>query len=39
VIKQQARQHSTDMADGTAFFGHDGFLDRVAAIKASINGT
>jgi uncharacterized protein YkwD len=39
VIKQQASQHCTDMADGTAAFVHDGSLDRVAAIKASIHGT
>jgi len=32
-----ARQHSTNMADGTIPFGHDGFSDRFAAMVQQID--
>lgn len=37
VITTQARQHSRNMADGTTPFSHDGFQERVDAIKKQIN--
>lgn len=37
VITTQARNHSRDMADGTVPFSHDGFPERVEAIKKEIN--
>jgi uncharacterized protein YkwD len=36
-IVTQARIHSIDMANGTVAFGHDGFTDRLAEIKKSID--
>ena len=40
VITTQARKHSGDMADGSVPFSHDGFDDRVTAIRQqpSISG-
>lgn len=37
IITTQARNHSSDMADGSVQFGHDGFQDRVDAISAQIS--
>ncbi|MBR9975902.1 MAG: CAP domain-containing protein [Bacteroidetes bacterium] len=37
VITTQARNHSRAMADGTVPFSHDGFPERVEAIKKEIN--
>lgn len=36
IITTQARNHSNDMADGSVEFSHDGFKDRVDAIKTQI---
>jgi uncharacterized protein YkwD len=36
IITTQARQHSRNMADGTVTFSHDGFPQRVDAIKTQI---
>lgn len=36
IITTQARQHSRNMADGTVPFSHDGFAQRVEAIKTQI---
>lgn len=37
IITTQARQHSRNMADGTVTFSHDGFPQRVDAIKTQID--
>jgi uncharacterized protein YkwD len=39
VIWEQANAHSRNMASGTVPFGHDGFSDRVAAIRAALGGS
>lgn len=36
IITTQARNHSSDMADGSVPFSHDGFQERVDAISAQI---
>jgi uncharacterized protein YkwD len=36
LIAEEARTHSTDMADKTVPFGHDGFSDRFARITRAI---
>ena len=38
IIFQQALIHSTNMANGTTAFGHDGFETRIANIKTSLGG-
>lgn len=39
VIWEQANAHSRNMASGTVPFGHDGFSNRVAAIRAALGGS
>lgn len=38
-VSDIAREHSLDMAQGAVSFGHDGFDNRVSAIRSQIGGT
>ena len=39
VISVEAKKHSQNMADGAVPYGHDGFVERMAIIRAEIGGT
>jgi len=38
IVSQEAKTHTSNMANGSVAFGHDGFSERISRIKAALAG-